>query len=112
MKENTDPALNALDEQKQITAPKHTFGKPENEPWTAKHKKRAVYVFEKDGKKVSVPVYQYLKQEAMKLPPMLKNGKRVVHFTEMWWYFMHGKTKQESMEAVSACLCSALIPTK
>lgn len=99
MKENADPALNALEEKNQITVPNHSF--PDTSyPWTAKAKKNAVYTFEKDDKKLSVPVHTYLKQEAAKLPPMMQNGKRLVHFDEMWWRFMHGNTRQESVDAV------------
>ena len=101
MQKNTDPALNALEEQKKITEQKHISSQPEQNTWTAKAKKNAVYIFEKDGKKTSMPAQAYIRQEAMKLPPMQRNGRRIVHFDEMWWRFMHGATKEESMKAVS-----------
>ena len=99
MNENTDQALNALEEQKKITEQKHISSQP-NPNWTAKAKKNAFYIVEKDFKKTSMPAQAYIRQEAMKLPPMQRNGRRIVHFDEMWWRFMHGKTKEESKQAV------------
>lgn len=88
------------DNVEQITVPKHSFHEPDQKPWTAKVKKNTVVTFEVDGKKTSLPIAAYLKQEALKLPPIEQNGKRVVHFNEMMWRFMHGTTKTESQQAV------------
>lgn len=68
--------------------------------WTSKAKKNTVVTFEVDGKKTSLPISAYLKRESLKLPPMKQNGKSVVHFNELMWLFMHGKTKSESQKAV------------
>lgn len=89
-----DPEL-----EKQAEAIKQTL--PEHNLWTAKAKKHAFMNFEKDGKKTSLPIAAYLKQEGLKLPPMEQFGRRVIHFNELMWRFMHGKTKDESMQAVN-----------
>ena len=74
--------------------------KREMNPWTSKAKKNTVVTFEVNGKKTSLPIAAYLKRESLKLPPMKQNGKSVVHFNELMWLFMHGKTKSESQKAV------------
>ena len=100
MQNNTDPALNALENEKKVVVPNHTFSQPNPNPWTSKAKKNTVVIIEVDGKKVSLPIAAFLKREALKLPSMKQNGISVVHFDQMMWHFMHGKTKAESQKAI------------
>lgn len=75
---------------------------PQKSEWTARHKKRAIYNVEKDGKKTSIPVMQHLKQLSLDLPSMNDvNGRRVYHFENLKRRFMSGKTKEQSMSLVN-----------
>lgn len=69
--------------------------------WTPKHRKNCTVTFKKDDKDVKMHIMNYLRYLAQQLPPMQKGGKRVVHFDELRWLHLHGKTKDESQKAVS-----------
>lgn len=96
------------DEQKEsfekVTLPepakKELLPRDRKDAWTPKHRKNCTVTFKKDDKDVKMHIMNYLRYLAQQLPPMQKGGKRVVHFDELRWLHLHGKTKEESQKAV------------
>lgn len=78
-------------------AEKDVFEIKQKQEWNAKAKKNAIYSYKKDGKTYSMPVMSFLKEMALSLPKMKRGNQLVIHFEELRYRFMKGRTKEESM---------------
>lgn len=107
---NKEAALKNIDHQVEIILNQmeeaHNNGET---PWTAKEKKSTIVTTmvdeTVDGEVIKVerrvPIRQHLRERAAILPPMMRGKHHVVHFDNLWWYFMHGRTKEESQRNVN-----------
>lgn len=91
-----------MDKKLEIEHVEHLKCKENKLPdWTPKHRKNCLVTFQKDGVETKMHIMNYLRYIAQQLPPMQKNGRRVVHFDELRWLHLHGKTKEESQKAIN-----------
>lgn len=70
--------------------------------WNAKAKKHSLISVTRGKAVAKVPAMMWIKDMALALPPMKRDGVRVVHFREMKRLYMNGKSKRESVEKVQA----------
>ena len=84
---------------------KRLFGKETSKSkadckWNAKAKKHSLISVTRGKAVAKVPAMMWIKDMALALPPMKRDGVRVTHFSEMKRLYMNGKSKRESVEKV------------